>query len=205
MTKKKAPIDTTADRVRVAETLLIQRVRVSTVIAHLVRAYGVSERQAQRYVEKVRDGWRAGAPRDLETREQRRDEVRATIDEVIRLAMQARKPLRAPDGGPVLGQDGEPVTVAAPDLRAALHGLRLAIQLDALEAPTGRVVRSAPSSSGPAIEAEIEEPEAEGLTAVGEAEPDTVRTAEAATLAKRLQGHVRQLVAIPGGRSSDEG
>jgi hypothetical protein len=39
-----------------------------------------------------------------------------------------------------------------PDLRAALHGLRLAIQLDALEAPSdvGRLMHSTGAPSSPA-------------------------------------------------------
>lgn len=187
----------TEDRIRVAETLLLQRVRIGSVVAHLVRTYGVSERQAQRYVAKVREGWRRGAPRDVETREARRDEVRATIDEVIRLAMQRRKPLRGPDGGPVFAPGTtDPIMVPEPDLRAALHGLRLAMQLDALEAPDGRLVRGLPSGET------REETREETIEAeVVEVEASTAPTP--AVLAARLKGEARRLIAIPGGRREE--
>jgi hypothetical protein len=167
------------------------------VVAHLAKTYGVSERQALRYVEKVREGWRRGAPRDIATREQRRDEVRATIDEVIRQAMARRKPLRGADGDPVLGADSEPVLVPDPDLRAALHGLRLAIQLDALEAPSdvGRLMHStAPSAPALAADAETKDPD------VIEAEAVTVEGPSPVALAAKLKGQARNLIALPGGR-----
>lgn len=143
------------DRIRVAETLLVQKVRESTVVEHLCRAYDVSERQAARYVKAVRERWRAGAPRDLVSRERRRDELRASIDEAVRRAFQRTKAVNDAKGRPLMrtrtlrDPDGtietieEPITVADPDLRAALHGLRLAMVLDGLEQPTGREIVAA--------------------------------------------------------------
>lgn len=204
------------ERIRVAETLLVQRVRVSAVVDHLVRTYGVSENSARRYVDAVRERWRAGAPKTLEAREARRDEIRATIDEAIRRALARTKPLVDRKGAPVMRtverQVGdtverveEPVAVESPDLRAALHGLRLAMQLDALEGVAGRETTSAPSEAPASSTAEtLAEAEAQEA-ATGTDAPPSSTLPSAAELASRLKGQGRFMVLAGGrGRATEE-
>lgn len=184
------------ERYRAAETLMVQRVRMATVVDHLSRTYGVTERQAERYCERVRERWAASRPRDLAQRDARRDEIRATLDEVIRRALTATRPVKDASGAVRVEVDDEgrarPVTVPAPDLRAALHGLRLAIALDALEEPAGRTYVDSP----PALTAEVTREEGEDA----EDEDEKAAADRRAALAARLKGHGRVLLALPGGR-----
>lgn len=187
------------ERIRAAETLMVQRVRMATVVDHLVRAYGVTERQAQRYCERVRERWASARPRDLAQRDARRDEIRATIDEVILRALTRKIPAKDERGATrvEVDEDGQarPVLIAAPDLRAALHGLRLAIALDALEEPAGRsYVEGTPATLVPAS------PASEALEEDEDRDDERAAEAKRAALAARLKGQGRILLALPGGR-----
>lgn len=194
---------------------MVQRVRVSAVVDHLVRTYGVSENSARRYVDAVRERWRAGAPKTLEAREARRDEIRATIDEAIRRALARTKPLVDRKGAPIMRtvertvgdvveRVEEPVAVEVPDLRAALHGLRLAMQLDALEGVAGRET-TAPSEANASSTAEtLAEVEAQEAATGTDAPPSPVLPS-AAELASRLKGQGRFMVLAGGrGRATEE-
>lgn len=197
MSGSKASRQELEERLRAAETLMVQRVRMATVVDHLVRAYGVTERQAQRYCERVRERWAASRPRDLAQRDARRDEIRATLDEVIRRALTATRPVKDASGAVLveLDEDGRarPVTVAAPDLRAALHGLRLAIALDALEEPAGRTYIDPPALAPDAGSRDEDGEDAED-------EDEKAAAEKRAALAARLKGQGRVLLALPGGR-----
>lgn len=77
----------------------------------------------------------------------------------------------------------EPITVGDPDLRAALHGLRLAMVLDALEQPAGReIIASRPDDA----KGDAETVHAEEQAATGTDDVDTGPTPE--SVVAKLRG-----------------
>lgn len=124
-------------RLEEVEELLVRRVRTPKVEAHCAKKYGVSTRMVRKYIRRVRDRWaEEAAALGPRAREERRAQMRATLETILSEALMRQVPLKDAVGTPMINPaTGKPHMVASPDHRSALHACRQLAHLDALEEP----------------------------------------------------------------------
>lgn len=106
---------------------------------HLVTKYGIAPRTARKWIEAVRRRW--GAEAEQTDRTAKRNEMRATLNELLHQALNKTIVVKNPDGTVVVDpQSGRPVVKLQPDLQRALHASAQLRALDGLDAPTKHVV-----------------------------------------------------------------
>lgn len=98
------------------EALMVRRLQDRQIVRLAEKEHGLGERQTRRYMAAVRKRWRDEASRT--DREERRDHIRASLNDAFSKAMTPTK--TRPD----------------PDVPAALKATKLLMDLDALAAPT---------------------------------------------------------------------
>lgn len=114
------------DRLLDCEQHLIRLRSSRRVESAMAKKYGVSRRTARRWLQRVRERWAEDANGEgEEIRAERRTNYRATLNEVIAVAMNRTRSVRDGDGF---------VKVADPDLRAALSAVEQLRRLDGVDA-----------------------------------------------------------------------
>jgi hypothetical protein len=96
--------------------------------------YDVTPKHVSGWIKVVHDRWRAQA--GDENRDTKRDGMRATLNELLSMAMNRTDVVRGPDGKIVYEANGEPKRRARPDIQRALHATHQLRALDGLDAPT---------------------------------------------------------------------
>lgn len=101
----------------------------------LADKYDVTPKHVTEWIKVVHERWRADA-KD-EDRETKRDGMRATLNEIVSLAMNRTEIVRDGDGKPVIDpKTNQPMRRARPDLQRALHATHQLRALDGLDMPT---------------------------------------------------------------------
>lgn len=189
MPKGNQPQEVLADRMAAIELAMIRRQRTTRIMAEFAREWGISERQVLRYMQKVRERWRAEADADPNRRERERDHMRMSLNDLYSQAMTRTELVRDAKGNPVPQVDksgkvkrdnaGNVVmqTVRSPDVRTAASVARTIIELDALQAPPPK---------GPPIDLNLQGKLDHGVSA-----------ADRSTLEAFLRGLPRPVIASP--------
>ena len=115
---------------RAAEGLMFQRMRRTEVQREICQRFGCGPRTARKYMRLVTDNW--GEEAKAEDRTERRNSMRETANDLYTKAMERRIFATAAGGGVQCDEEGEPVILEAPDLRAAARALEILAKLDGL-------------------------------------------------------------------------
>lgn len=122
--------DEIARRLDETETLMARRLSTSRVSQLVAAKYGVTERQARKYIRKIRDRWAAES--SSQDRSAKRDQLRATAEAIVSAALNKSEVVRDAAGNPVLDSSGSPVMRETPDLKTAIRGADVLARLDGL-------------------------------------------------------------------------
>lgn len=114
--KQKAGREEVAALMDFFESLMVRRIPEGKILRLAAKEHGMGERQAWRYIAAVRKRWRDEATGT--EREERRDHLRASLNDAYGKALSTSK------------------TKPDPDVSAALKAAKLLMDLDALAAPT---------------------------------------------------------------------
>jgi hypothetical protein len=124
----------TRRRFFVAEEILVRMLTVRRAAPEVARQLRMTIPSAERLLRQVRDIW------DLESAqsdpEKRRTEYRAGAQHLYTASLSKRVVAHDADGKVAMAKDGQPVTIAAPDLRTAARALELMARLDGLYTET---------------------------------------------------------------------
>ncbi|MEQ8721011.1 MAG: hypothetical protein RID81_07020 [Sandaracinaceae bacterium] len=121
-------------RLEYVEERLVLRLSTARVQREVAERYGVTTRTARDYIRKVRDRWNEEA--STEDRVERRNHMRASVNDIFVQAMTRRVPVLERGGAPVLEEDPDggsrPVEREEPDLKTAIRAAETLCRLDGL-------------------------------------------------------------------------
>lgn len=123
-----------ARRVDEIETLLARRLSTSRIERWGADKWGVSQRQIRNYIRAVRDRWEEESKGTDRTA--KRDQLRATAEDIVARALSRTEVVRDAAGNPVIitNPDGSTkiATREVPDLKTAVRGSDVLARLDGL-------------------------------------------------------------------------
>lgn len=120
-----------ARRVDEIETLLARRLSTSRIERWGAEQWKVTQRQVRNYIAHVRKRWLEEA--EGTDRTAKRDQLRATAEDIIARALSRSEVVRDAAGNPIMDpKSGKPLTREIPDLRTAQRGADLLARLDGL-------------------------------------------------------------------------
>lgn len=121
------------------ESLMLRIVAPAKVKAMLSKKFKVTENTVVSWMGVVRKRWAedvaAQSARMPELRQERRNQMRAMLYDIVSQANSKSVIIRGKDGAPLLDKAGKPVREARPDIRAALEAMKQLRDLDALDQP----------------------------------------------------------------------
>lgn len=148
--RKKPTREEVFARLREVETLIARRLSTSAIESHLSAKWNVTRRQVRDYIARMRAQWAAEAT--TEGRVERRDHLRASVNDLYARAMARTEIVRDAAGNPIMDpQTQRPMTREIPDLRTAVRASEVLARLDGLniEKPGPIVV---PLPTAPALD-----------------------------------------------------
>jgi len=114
---------------------LLRRLPPQQIARALATRWSTTERTVWAYIARVRARWEREAA-DGGRREEARDHMRASLNDVYAKAMGRRAALTDDKGVAILDQKtGQPMMAERPDLNNAIKAARLLVDLDALQQP----------------------------------------------------------------------
>lgn len=138
-------------RLREVETLIARRLSTSAIETHLSGKWNVTRRQVRDYIARMRAQWAAEAT--TEGRIERRDHLRASVNDLYSRAMARTEIVRDAAGNPIMDpQTQRPMLREVPDLKTAVRASEVLARLDGLnvEKPGGPLVL--PLTTMPALD-----------------------------------------------------
>lgn len=123
--------DEIARRLDEVETLMARRLSTSKVCQWAAAKYSITERQARKYVQKIRERWAAES--STVDRAAKRDQLRATAESIVAHALSRSEVVRDADGNPIVDPTtNRPLVREVPDLKTAIRGADVLARLDGL-------------------------------------------------------------------------